>query len=213
MEEKRPVYVKRILISFIIATILFSGGFLLGYLVTYSKYQSVSISQEKIRYQIMDLDLQGKLITSSCDSLNTLPLSSELDNMGSIIGILEERLGKNDNKVLEQKKIYSMLEIQHFLLIKDYNKKCNKSIPTLLFFYSNAEEFSDQSNKMGYVLSNIKSQKKQVMIYSFDYDLNYPLIEILKRNYNITKQNTVLINEKTRLTDIKNIEDVQKFIK
>lgn len=213
MEEKRPVYGKRIVISFIIATIIFSGGFLLGYIITYSKYQSISISQEKIRYQLMDLDLQGKLVASSCSSFDSYSLSTELDNMGSIIGILEQRFGKTDTKVLEQKKIYSMLEIQHFLLIKDYNKKCNKSIQTILFFYSNSKEFSDQSDKIGYILSSLKVQNKSIMIYSFDYDLNTSLIKLLKRNYNITQSNTVIINEKIKIVKIENIADVQKLIK
>ncbi|MEK6859769.1 MAG: hypothetical protein AABX54_03050 [Nanoarchaeota archaeon] len=213
MEEQRPIYGKRILLSFIIATIIFAGGFLSGYLISYSKYQSISISQEKIRYHLMDLDLQGKLITSSCNSPDFYSFSSELDSIGSIIGILEQRFGKKDNKVLEQKEIYSMLETQHFLLIKNYNEKCKKSIPTILFFYSNLEEFSGQSDKIGYILSSIKSQKKQIMIYSFDYDLDTSLIKLLKKNYNVTQPNTVIVNENLKLVQIKNIEDIQKYLK
>lgn len=213
MEEDRPVYAKRILISLVIATVIFSIGFLLSYSITYFKYQEVSISQEKIRYELMGIDIQKKLMTLSCDSFDFSSVSSEMDSMGSIIGILEERFGKNDAKVLEQKKIYSMLEVQHFLLIKDYNENCKKSISTILFFYSNEEEFSASSEKIGYMLDTIKKQNKEVMIYSFDYDLDIPLINSLKKIYNVTQRNTIVIDEKTKITDAKKIQDIEKYLK
>jgi len=213
MEEKRPLYGKRIILAFIIATILFALGFLLSYIVTYSKYQSVSISQGTIGYSLLDLELQERLITSSCNVLGLFSLSTELDEMGSTMGILEKRFGKTDIRVLSQKEIYSMLELQHFLLIKSYSEKCNKSINSILFFYSNEENFADAGEKIGYILDSLKSQKKQVMIYSFDYNLKINLIELLKRNYNITEPNIVIINEKIKLNNINNIKDIQKYIK
>jgi hypothetical protein len=213
MEEQRPLYVKRIILAFIISTIIFLFGFFVCYSITYVKYQSISVSQEQIRFSLMELDLQAKLMASSCNLLDSYALSSELDQMGSIMGIIEARLGKNNPSVLEQKKTYNLLEVQHFLLIDEHNLKCNNTIPTVLFFYSNNEQDKDQSEKIGFILTSLKKENPHVMIYSFDYNLDYSLVNMLKTKYNITSPNTVLLNEKIKIINLNNIDEVQKKIK
>jgi len=170
------------------------------------------MSQERIKYNLLSLDLERQLLSSSCDTFNPHLLSSELNNIGSIVGILEDRFGKQDEKVLEQKKIYTMLEVQHFLLINDYNNKCEGNIQNILFFYSNQEEFKESAEKIGYILSSIKNNNPEIMIYSFDYDLDSNLIEILKNKYFIEKPNTLVINQKTTVSMIKNIEDIENHL-
>jgi len=213
MAEKRPLYLKRIIAAFIIATLIFIGGFLTSYIVSYSKYQSISISQEKLRYNLLNLDLEQKLMIDSCELFDIYLLSDELSRMGNIIGILEGRFGKLDSKVIEKKKIYTFLEVQHLLFIEEYNKKCNKSITTILFFYSNQEEFADDAEKIGYILSSLKTQEKEVMIYSFDYDLvGSNLINLLKKKYNLTNPNIIIINGVNKIENLQNIEEIKAIL-
>ena len=94
MNEKRPLFIGRIILAFLIATVIFSSGFLVSYLVSFSKYQSISNSQQDIRYDLLNLEIQRELISSSCYALDINTLSQELENTGSFIGILEERFGK-----------------------------------------------------------------------------------------------------------------------
>jgi len=210
---ERVLHGKRFLLAFVIATVIFIGVFLAGYLVSYSKYQKISISQEAIRYNLLSLDLEKQLMSESCDIFDPYYFSVDLDNMGSIIGILEERFGKRDQKVMEQKKIYSMLEVQHFLLIKDYNENCKGQIPLILFFYSNEDDFVDSAERMGFILSSLKSKKKEIMIYSFDYNLDSNLIKVLKDRYGVSKPNVVVIDEEVIIADLKNIDDIEKYLK
>jgi hypothetical protein len=211
--EQRPTYTGRIILAFIIATLIFSGGFLLSYTISYTKYSSVAISQEEMRYALLGLELEKQIITSSCEIFDFQSISQELDRTGTIVGILEERFGKNDPRVLEQKKVYTMLEIQHFLLIKDYNEECIKEIPTILFFYSNEENYIESAEKMGYIISSLKTQNKEIMVYSFDFNLNSNLITLLKKKYNIENPNTAVINEENNIENINNINEVKPYIK
>ena len=166
-----------------------------------------------MRYALLGLELEKQIITSSCEIFDFQSISQELDRTGTIVGILEERFGKNDPRVLEQKKVYTMLEIQHFLLIKDYNEECIKEIPTILFFYSNEENYIESAEKMGYIISSIKTQNKEIMVYSFDFNLNSNLITLLKKKYNIENPNTAVINEENNIENINNINEVKPYIK
>lgn len=211
--EKRSLPLNRIILSFVIATILFISIFLVSYAISYSKYESIVSNQEDIYYNLLSIELEKELIVSSCDFFNSYYISRELEEMGSIINILEERFGKKDEKVIKQKEIYSMLEIQHFNLIKEHNKICNKTIPTILFFYSNEENFVDSAEKKGYMLDSLKKINKDIMIYSFDYDLDNNLINILKKKYNIDKPNLIIMNEKHKIEELQNINELVNYLK
>jgi len=212
MVQGREFNKKLVILAFLVATFIFLSGFLLSYMVTYSKYQSISASQEEVRYQLFSMELEKELLSDSCESFDPYHFSVELDEMGSLVGILEERFGKYDEKVLKQKGIYSMLEVQHFLLIKENNLQCNSKTPIILFFYSNADDFIDEAEKIGYVLSTLKNENEKVMIYSFDYDLDINLINILKAKYDLIQPNTVVIEGETSIANLQNIEELRQYI-
>jgi len=210
-KEIREPYGKRALLAFLIATIIFINAFLIAYGVSYSKFRSIAINQEEIYYNLLKSNLEKQLKLSSCDFF-PYEFSEELDSMGSLLGILEERFGKSDSKVIRQKEIYSMLELQHYFLVNNYNKECNKKLPTILFFYSNNENYINNAERIGFILSTLKNQNKDVMIYSFDYDLDFEIIELLKEKYNITQPNVIVINGKEKLMSVENLAEIQKYL-
>ncbi len=133
--------------------------------------------------------------------------------MGKTLDILEDRFGKTDERVLEQKKKYAFLEVQHFLNIKKYNEECDENLTTVLFLYSNKGENENVAERVGYVLNNLKSKyPEKVMVYSFDYDLTLTMIDILKAVYNITSPNTLLIDEQIKIEEIKSIEELEQYL-
>ena len=206
--QKRPLFIGRIIISFIIASLIFIAGFLVSYSIVYYKYQDVAISQSDIKTGILKLEIQKDLFFDSCDLEDVYAYGEELSNVGGFISVLEEKFGKIDSQVLGQKKIHTMLEVQHFLLVKNYQERCNQNISNILFFYSNNEAFVEMAEKMGYILSSFKEKNPEVMIYSFDYDLDDSLMNILKKKYNVTSPNRVIINEDIFLSNILNIDDL-----
>ena len=212
MEDRRNTPILKVLLAFLIATLLFLTGFLIGYSVSYLKYQDISQKQETIKNELLSLDLESEFL-KSCSPSVFYSISSELDNMGGSLGILEERFGKNDKKVIEQKKGYTLIEVQHFLNVKKYVGECNKNITTIMFFYSNSEPYVDAGERIGYILNSLKSDRKEkVMIYSFDFDLDMAIIKILKDVYNVTSPDTVIVNEKTKLEGISNIDELEKYL-
>lgn len=211
-ELKRPPYGKNLVISLILATIVFVGIFYVGYGVSYVKYQNILQSQERIRYDLLSFDVEKSFIGEDCSAFNPYLFSEEMDNMGKVIGILEDRLGKLNSDVLNQKKTYALLEARHFLYIKEHNLKCNNSIPVIFLFYSNYGAYKEEAERLGFMLSTIKQSSSEVLIYSFDYDLDSSLINLLKEKYNVVKPNTLVINEKTFLNVFEDVEDIKRIL-
>ena len=210
IKEKHP-YKKNLIIALVLGTLLFVGVFLFGY--AYSNYnsQKLSQSQEELRYNLLSFEVEKELIEGDCEGFNPYFFTGEMDHMGSVIGILEERLGKRDARVLEQKEVYSLLQARHFLYIKEHNEDCNENVSNILFFYSNRKDYKDDAEKLGVMLSSLKNQE-EVMIYSFDYDLEGNLLKILKEKYNVSRPNILVINGKTFLNKFENVEDIRKHL-
>jgi hypothetical protein len=210
--KQRELPLLKVILAFLIATVIFLSAFLIGYGVAYYKYQSVLKDQQNVIYKLESLDVEKAFLTS-CNREALYSISSELDSMAQAMGILETRLGKNDKQVLEQKKIYTILQIKHFLAMKEYKEKCNSNITLILFFYSNQKEDMGNSERTGFILQNLKAQNiNDILVYSIDYHLDLSLVSTLKSVYNITIPDTVLVNEKEKLEKIQNINDIEAVI-
>lgn len=210
--KQRELYMDRILLAFFIATFIFINAFLISYGVSYSKSRKIAQNQEEIYYGILNIQLENYFASTSCESFNPYEFSEELDSMGSLLGILEERFGKHDEKVIKQKRIYSLIELQHSILINNHNLKCNETFLILLFFYSNEENFKVQAEKVGYILESYKNKNNLAMIYSFDYDLDLEIIQLLKEKYNMTQPNTVILfKEGTKIENLQKIDDLEQY--
>lgn len=206
--DVRPNYLGKVILAFILASIVFVLIFILGYTISYNKYQAVAQSQESLRYTLLSFDIEREIIGDSCENFNVYRFTEELDNMGRVISILETRLGKNNPQVLNQKKTYVLLEARHLLYVSDYNKNCNNSFPVVLFFYSNNEGDKDRADRLGYMLSSLKGKNSNVLIYSFDFNLDSSLVVLLKDKYNITASNQLVINDKTYHESFTNVDEL-----
>lgn len=208
----RNVPLLRLLLAFLIATFLLITGFLIGHGVSSYKYQHIALQQENIRYDLLSLDLQGQMV-DSCNPVVLSSISSELDQMGSYISILEEQFGKTDKRVLDQKSKYTLLEVQHFLNIKKYNEECDGGLDTILFFYSNSENLKDDAEGIGFILGNVKSKNpEKIMIYSFDFDLQISMIKVLREIYGVTSANTLVVNEKDIVFNLNSAEELNRYL-
>ena len=211
-EGNRPPYFGKLVLAFIIATIIFVGVFLLANTIAYNKYQEVLNTQESLRYDLLGFEIEDELIGKSCENFNPYWFSDRVGDMQAVIEILEQRLGKTDIRVSEQKKIYSLLEVKHFLYIKDHNLNCDDDFPTILFFYSNQGSFGDEADKIGRILTSLKKKDPDVMIYSFDYDLDASIVLLLKQKYNISSPNSLVVDEGIPKQGLDNIDDLPIYL-
>jgi len=198
----------KIVLALLIAGFTLINIFLFGYAVSFFKFQQVYAVQENIRYDLLALNLESEFL-SECDDFTFATISQELDRAGRDLSLLETRLGKNHPQVLDEKKKYTILEVQHFLNMKKFEETCEVNLNLIMFFYSNEDDFESEANRIGRILSSLKESKpNEVMIYSFDYELDLRMIDLLKNNYNIDSRNTVLVEETTKIQNLKNINEI-----
>lgn len=205
---------KRYLYAFIIGTIIFIIGFAITYSVAYIEYQRVINLQDPISYQIFRDKLQHSLFGQDiCLDESYIKVSEDLSIQGNFIADMEDNLGKNNKNVLFRKKFYSLIELEHFEFVKTINKKCNKSINTILFFYSNKPSDIEKGEEIGRLLSALyRINKDNLIIYSFDANLKSEIITSLKQKYNITQTPIIIVNENQTIHNLNNINQIQQLL-
>ena len=205
---------RRYLYALIIGTLIFIIGFAITYSVAYIEYQRVISLQDPISYQIFQDKIQYSLFGKNiCSENSHAQISKDLSIQGSFIANMEDKLGKNDKNVLFRKKFYSLIELEHFEFVKTINKECNKSINTILFFYSNEPSDIKQAEKTGAILGALYNKNQNnLVIYSFDINLKSEIINLLKDKYNITQSPTIIINNHHVIYDLNNIDQIQPIL-
>jgi len=205
---------KRYLWAFVIGTLLFLLVFLMTYLVSYVEFQRISNMQTNLAYGIFSHKLNytffdGKICTS--DFYNRL--TNDFNFQRSVIYDLEKKLGKNNGAVIERKKFYTLIEIEHFEFIQKLNEECGRGIDTILFFYSNEEPALQKSEDAGKVLDIVFNKNPDnLIIYSFDINLESELIASLKEKYNVIISPTIMVNDKM-IVNPANILDIEEYLK
>jgi len=205
---------KRYLYAFIIATAIFLLGFLITYSVAYIEYQKVINLQDPISYEIFKDKMKYSLFNENiCSDSSLIEISEDLRIQGSFISDMEKNLGKDNKNVLFRKKFYTLIQLEHFEFVKAANKECDKNINTILFFYSNEKNEKNEAEDTGRLLSVLFQQNQQnLVIYSFDTNLDSEIIDLLKQKYEIENPIEIIVNENQKLTSITNINQIQSFL-
>ncbi len=214
IKQKRQINWNKIILSFLIACFLFSFGIFVGYLAKGIVSASIINIQDSTKNEILTLETINLIQEqNSCESYSLDLVSEKLDYLGELITILETKKGKKDPEVLEMKKLYSILEIRHYVLTREQNEYCAKNISTFMFFYSNDKDCNDEVEKKSFILSYLrKKYQTKVRVYAFDNDLDSDLIKVLKEKYKVERCSTIILNENKITTKIDNSEDLEKFL-
>jgi len=124
-------------------------------------------------------------------------LTESRGQMGKSLVRLESELGKLHPRVLEQKDQYYLIQAREYLLVKRMEIACERSYPTILYFYSN---FADCTNceAQGMVLDEIHMEGQvPVLTYSFDIHANNTIVEALNGQYGISSAPSMVIGGAT----------------
>ena len=213
MEQRKFENKNRYIISLIIGTLVFLLIFAISYSISYFELQRVSNLQTGVGYDIFEDKLDYSFFNINiCGTESFEKVSQDLGFQGRIIDDLERKFGKQDEDVLFRKQFYSLIELEHFEFVKTYNAKCGNKIDTILFFYSNNASQIEDSEEAGRILGVAASRNENLIIYSFDVDLDSDLVDKLEKKYNITGSPVAVINEKAKIELPANIQEIEKHL-
>lgn len=176
---KRSVRGSTYLMAFVITAAIFGTAFYLAKYFSDQRIADVRATQDNISTDILSIETQFDLLQEhSCSDIveNTI-LPSELSTLGNQLSAMEAQ-GSSKSEVLRLKRLYSLLEIKDYLLMKQIAGKCNLKPVFILYFYSNKADCAD-CQKQGYALTALAETYPQLRIYSFDYDLDVSALQTL----------------------------------
>lgn len=200
----------RILLSFLIATFLFFLGLLLGFISRGYVSQSSTDLAQSVRNDISNLETAYLLQQDFPCSLQLIDTTSQrLDSLGDLITLLETKKGKFSSDVLELKKLYTVLEVRHFILTEKRNEQCGGKNNIIFFFYSNEEKCQSEVEQTSFILKYVKNKHPEVNIYSFDINLDSDIVKILKTEYKTEQCSNVILN-KEELTKLKSASQIEE---
>ncbi len=167
-------------VAFGITALIFATALYASNYFNNQRIADIRATQDNISTDILSLETQFDLLQQhSCADIaeNTI-LPSELQTLANQLSYMESRGQTNQGEVTRLKRLYSLLEIKDYLLMKQLATRCNLKPVFILYFYSNEGDCVD-CQKQGYVLTALAQTYPQLRIYSFDYDLDVSALKTL----------------------------------
>ncbi|MBI4088099.1 hypothetical protein HY418_01820 [Candidatus Kaiserbacteria bacterium] len=186
-------------VAFLITALIFATALYASNYFNNLRMADIRSTQDDISTDILSLETQFDLLEQhSCSDIaeNTI-LPSELSSLGNQLSYMEARGPVNQDEVLRLKRLYSLLEIKDYLLMKQIAAKCNLKPVFILYFYSNKGDCEGACQDQGDVLTALSQTYPQLRTYSFDYNLNVSALQTLIDISNIgTEMPALVINGK-----------------
>lgn len=198
--------------ALIFSLILFSGGFLLGYI-----WDSYRLDYSDSLVGIGTLDTESFLLEQDfVESFNaTTSVENRLLDINRRIGKVGEMLVQFDAKKMSHGEEYDSLKRKYFLLeLKAYTlrHKQGGNNNIILFFYDVTQ--NDDSLRMGDVLNALVRADPNVVVFSIDREFTgEPMLDTVKQYYNVTKSPTIIINYDQKYEGFVDLAEVKKNLK
>lgn len=189
------------IIAFVITVIIFIIGVVIGTHISKSEIADIKekiavLSDRTLSLQLMLISTPDPTVFCSMYEGADKAFEEEAWALGEQLDYLELQKGVTDD---ELKSRYSELEFRNYYFTNLAKERCNLSTVTILYFYSNDKRKCQRCFEQGVELFNARRQmleaEQAVRIYSFDGDLDTPIINILKEKFEIDSYPTIIINE------------------
>jgi len=196
MKNENKISLAKYIYAFVVTLLIFSTTLFVGNYFNSKKIDEVKNIESKIAIDILASETQFNLLTElACDSIKESSFSQELGSLDERLKYMESHFDTNDEEFINLKKYYSVLEIKDFLLFKKFSLRCPQAPTSILYFYSNT---CPSCESQGFVLTQLRQTYPQLRVYSFDLDLDLPVIKTLASIYKIeTDLPALVIKEKT----------------
>lgn len=201
-------------IAFLITGLIFATALYASNYFNNIRVTDIRATQDDISTDILSIETQFDLLAEhTCSDIgeNTI-LPSELTSLGNQLSYLEAQGAGSKADVVRLKRLYSLMEIKDYLLMKQIAGKCKLKPVFILYFYSNRGDCAD-CEKQGYVLTSLAQTYPQLRIYSFDYNLDVSALQTLISIDGVDAGSlpALVINGKT-YHGFKSVDDVQKIL-
>jgi hypothetical protein len=164
----KPVALQTYLLAFIATALVIVGAIFASNYLTTKKTDELKSIANKITIDSFALEAKIDILEkSSCESMGTLTLMDELQNLGSRLTFMESQVGVNDPDLFRLKRYYALLESKDFLFTSEIAKRCSLNIPVIVYFYNQLT--CEDCVRQEYVLRALRENNAMLHVYLFDY--------------------------------------------
>ena len=208
------------LYALLLTIFVFNLGIFMGYMLESSRAGKINTMYLNAEIELLDQIIQK-------DALNVLDLDCNLlvkENIKFGDKIFQEALqiqkyedaNRINSEIVFQHKRFDLLRALFWINSITIKQKCNSQYHNIIYFYKYNNPTLEQESKQKFfsnVLREIKDKEgNKVMLIPIAADNDIPSINLLTENYGIIDLPVILIDEKTKLTDIKSMEDIEKYL-
>lgn len=205
---------KRYALALLGSILVFFIAFATSYGINAFEFQRISSLQDDVFYDFYEAEVSYDLFgTAECSGDYFEDLGQSLDFQGAMLRSLEKDLGKDNEYVVKRKAYYSLLQLSHYNFMKKRNDACDLGQEFILFFYSNEKEYIDESEQIGKILSYVKANNPNTLIYSFETDSANALVSKFNLRYEVTSPILVVVKDVNRLESIESSDQIEKYLK
>jgi hypothetical protein len=207
----REINVGKMISIFAITTLIFLAEFLFAGYLTDAKLSGLEQTVSDISLQTASVETEYNLLLANpCSYAGFSTLTASLDLLANKLVFNTAQQQQNQNRIESIKQNYFLLETRHWLFVQKLNSECKTNFIPVLFFYSDKGD-CEVCKAQGIVLSAIKESHPEVMIYSFDTNTDYSLVNTLKEIYGVKSAPSLVIDGKL-YSEFLNQDDLGKIL-
>ncbi|MDO8555745.1 MAG: hypothetical protein Q7R96_01050 [Nanoarchaeota archaeon] len=213
----RTIHWKKHLLALFITAVIFGIGIIIGIQLTDTRINTIKALNEHQQADFESLQLQYLYLNSQRGNQTCIALTKTLeenvyDLENARIKVENYLQNSDDKEELELiKRSYTLAEIRYWLLHEQTKQRCSSEAVALLYFYQQ-EPLCNDCSAQGYILTALKEQfKEKLLIFSIDENTEEPMVDILKKVYNISETPTLIIEEKS-YPGIQTMEQLQPLL-
>lgn len=207
---------ERALLALFITIVIFAAGITIGNYATTKKFEMVQDLSEQLQVQTLGIEVEYQILEENiCENDEILYLTEDLFALSEKLDFMENSLGYDDQRVVDLKNYYFILQSKHWLLAKKRAETCNIentiNNTIVLYFYQNKDD-CEQCQQQGAVLTYLRKKYDDMKIYSFDTDATVSVVPVLKKIYGLQNETPALVINDQPHTGYLNVDDFISFV-
>jgi hypothetical protein len=212
---------KRIFLYALILTfVIFNLGIFFGYMLEISRGNTINNLYTDSEMELLDQITQKNaldILNLDCSSLVSENIKFGDRIFSEALQIQKyEDANRITSEIVAQHKKFDLLRAIFWINSIEIKQQCKSTYHDVIYLYKYNNPSLEQDSKQKF-FSNLLVELKQkegnnIMLIPMAADNNISSIDLLTKKYNITQLPTILVDEKTKITDVNSIEDIEKYL-
>ena len=206
--------------ALLVTIVIFGLGIFLGFVLENWRTSQIEDFSQQSEIDLLDIKVQNDIYSNNffnCEVAiqENLNFAEKTYEQAQILGRYEKASRLTDDLRMQHRK-YDLLRVLLLLNSIEIKEKCNASYYEVVYFYKYSSEdiaLKAKQEIFSKLLLQVKEKKgNEVLLIPIAGDNNLSSVNLLLNKYNVSEKElpVILINRKTKITNLENIEDLLK---